>query len=290
MVRTKIIAEVGINYSFGENVDQFLSNAKKLIDVAVVAGCDYVKFQKRSPEHCVPEQQKYVSKYVPWEDDEIPYIEYRHAVEFNKQQWIELFKYADEKEIGIFASVWDKQSVEFMTDLYDMFKYHVRVMKVPSALIHDIDLCSYVRDKSELMIISTGMSTEEEVNKCITSCNPDVVMHTNSSYPSNVYELNLGYIKWLQDKYPRTGREFGYSGHEFGLSTTMAAVPLGATWIERHITLDRTYWGSDQLASVEPHGLIKLVKRIRDIEQASIGYGPREVMGSEFNKLKSLRG
>lgn len=290
MVRTKIIAEIGINYAFGEDKSQFLNNAKRLIDVAVVAGCDYVKFQKRSPDHCIPEHQKYINKYVPWEDEDISYIEYKHAIEFNKKEWISLFKYANDREIGIFASVWDKMSVDFMVDIYEIFEYNLNVMKVPSALIHDIDLCSYVRDKSELMIISTGMSTEEEVERCIKTCDPDVVMHTNSSYPSKVFELNLGYIKWLQDKYSRTGREFGYSGHEFGLSTTMAAVPLGATWIERHITLDRTYWGSDQLASVEPHGLIKLVKGIRDIEQASIGYGPREVMGSERKKLKSLRG
>ena len=131
------------------------------------------------------------------------------------------------------------------------------------------------------------MSTEDEVRRCVMSCRPDVIMHTNSTYPSPVNELNLEYIKWLKDKYVA---DIGYSGHEFGLTTTLAAVVLGATWIERHITLDRTHWGSDQMASVEPGGLIKLVKGIRDIEKSMGGYGPREVINSELDKRKSLRG
>ena len=132
------------------------------------------------------------------------------------------------------------------------------------------------------------MSTEKEIDACIEACNPDVIMHTNSTYPSPVDELNLNYIKWIKNKWER---EVGYSGHEFGLVTTFAAVALGASWVERHITLDRNMWGSDQLSSVEPTGLIKLVKGIRDIEKAmpDSSYAPREIYTGELKKKKSLR-
>ena len=132
------------------------------------------------------------------------------------------------------------------------------------------------------------MSTEEEIGLCVDVCNPDVIMHTNSSYPSKIEELNLSYIHHLKEKY--TGKEIGYSGHEYGLVTTFATVAMGSSWVERHITLDRTMWGSDQLASVEPIGLMKLVKGIRDIEKSFGTRAPREVLGSELDKRKSLRG
>ena len=281
----KIIAEIGLNYAYGRDRSQFLDNAKKLIDVAIVAGCNWVKFQKRNPDICVPEEQKSKPKRVPWREEETTYLQYKWDVEFTKKEYDEIDRYCQEKGIGWFASVWDKRSVEFIAENYS--NYGSVIMKIPSALITDIDLCSYARDRSDFLLISTGMSTEEEVQRCIKTCNPDVVMHTNSTYPSQVDELNLGYIKWLIENYEA---EVGYSGHEFGLTTTMAAVCLGATWVERHITLDRALWGSDQMASVEPSGLIKLVKGIRDIEKSMGGYGPRKVIGSELDKRKSLRG
>lgn len=285
MIHTKIIAEIGINYAYGDDKSKFLDNAKSLIDAACLAGCDWVKFQKRNPDICVPEEQKNKPKRVPWREEETTYIQYKHDIEFGKEEYDEIDQYCHEKGIGWFASVWDKGSVEFIEENYE--NGGCVIMKIPSALINDIDLCSYARDKSDCLIISTGMSTEEEVYKCVNYCDPDVVMHTNSSYPSKVEELNLEYITWLKENYP--SKEVGYSGHEFGLVTTMAAKMLGATWIERHITLDRTNWGSDQMASVEPGGLIKLVKGIRDIEKSMGGYGPRQVLGSELEKLKSLR-
>ena len=280
----KIIAEIGLNYAYGKDRSRFLDNAKKLIDVAVVAGCNWVKFQKRNPDICVPEEQKSKPKMVPWREEETTYLQYKWDVEFTKEEYDEIDRYCKEKEIGWFASVWDKWSVEFIAENYS--NYGSVIMKIPSALITDIDLCSYARDKSDFLLISTGMSTEAEVRKCVMSCRPDVIMHTNSTYPSPVDELNLEYIKWIKDIYVA---DAGYSGHEFGLTTTLAAVVLGATWIERHITLDRTHWGSDQMASVEPGGLIKLVKGIRDIEKSMGGYGPREVLNSELSKLKTLR-
>jgi len=285
MVRTKIIAEIGINYAFGKDKSKFLDNAKKLIDAACLAGCDYVKFQKRNPDVCVPEQQKHVEKNVPWRAEPTTYIQYKHDIEFGREEYDEIDRYCKEKGIGWFASVWDKWSVEFMMKYYN--QDGKIMMKIPSALITDIDLCSYAKDKSHILLVSTGMSTENEVSKCVNSCNPNVVMHTNSSYPSKVEELNLEYITWLREIYPHAS--IGYSGHEYGLTTTFAAVVMGAEWIERHLTLDRTNWGSDQMASVEPGGMIKLVKGIRDIEKSMGGYRPREVAGSELLKMKSLR-
>lgn len=270
--KVKIIAEIGINHNGS------IENAKRLIDAAVIAGCDYAKFQKRTPDICVPEHQKSKIRSTPW--GEITYIEYKKIIEFEKDQYDDLYKYVEDKPIEIFSSVWDKPSVDFMRQYTD-------VMKIPSALITDLELCKYASEHSNTLIISTGMSTEEEIDRCIETCNPDVIMHTNSSYPSPVDELNLEYINWLQNKWD--GKEIGYSGHEFGLVTTFAAVALGANWVERHLTLDRASWGSDQLSSVEPQGFIKLVKGIRDIEKSMGGYQKRRCLGRELEKRSSLR-
>jgi N-acetylneuraminate synthase len=270
---TKIIAEIGINHNGSINI------AKDLIDLSKVAGCNYVKFQKRTPDICVPEEQKSKMRVTPW--GEMAYIDYKKKIEFEEEQYDYLFDYCRKIGIGCFASVWDNPSVDFMSKYTD-------ITKIPSALITNHELCSYAREKNDFLIVSTGMSTEEEIEKNVDICDPDVIMHTNSSYPSKVEELNLNYIKWLADKHPNA--EIGYSGHEYGLVTTFAAVALGATWVERHITLDRNMWGSDHKSSIEPSGLIKLVKGIRDIEKSLGHYGPREVFGSELDKRKSLRG
>lgn len=281
----KIVAEVGVNYAYGNDKSKFLKNAIKLIDAACLAGCNWVKFQKRNPDICVPEDQKGKTKHVPWRSEPTTYIQYKRDIEFGKEEFDEIDRYCQKKGIGWFASVWDKDSVDFIEQNYS--NAGSVIMKIPSALINDTDLCIYARERSDFLLISTGMSTEEQIFKCVNSCDPDVIMHTNSSYPSKIEELNLEYITWLKEKYPNIS--IGYSGHEFGLVTTMATTLLGATWIERHITLDRTNWGSDQMASVEPGGLIKLVKGIRDIEKSMGGYRPRKVLGSELEKLKSLR-
>lgn len=267
----KIIGEIGINHNGDINI------CKKIIDSAVLAGCDYVKFQKRNPDVCVPEDQKLKPKSTPWGD--MTYIEYKHRIEFGKKEFDEINAYCKEKKIAWFASVWDIDSVDFMS------KY-CNISKIPSALITDDRLIRYARKKFDCLIISTGMSTEKEIEHCVEVCNPDVIMHTNSTYPSPINELNLNYISWLRNKYKK---EVGYSGHEYGLITTFATVPMGVTWIERHITTDRTLWGSDQVASVEPAGLFKLVKGIRDIEAALGKKSARVVLPSEMKKLKSLR-
>jgi len=294
-MKTQIIAEIGINFAYGNDKSKFLDNAKKLIDVACVAGCDYVKFQKRDPDVCVPEAEKLKAKRVPWREEETTYLQYKYDIEFGQSEYDEIHKYCREKGIGWFASVWDKNSVDFMKRYSTHFMMENEeqnpaiVMKIPSALITDIDLCEYARENCNYLIVSTGMSTEEEIEECVRNCFPNVIMHTNSSYPSKNEELRLDYIQYLKHKWGNSA-EVGYSGHEFGLMTTIAATVIGAKWIERHITLDRTLWGSDQMASVEPQGLIKLVKSIRDIENARGGFEPRAVFGSELDKRKSLRG
>ena len=172
--------------------------------------------------------------------------------------------------------MWDKDSVDIMA------KY-TKISKIPSALITDLELCAYAREKFEFMIISTGMSTEEQVDACVATCNPDVVMHTNSTYPCPTTDLNMNYILHLKQKFPKA--DIGYSGHEFGLVTTFGAVALGANWVERHVTWDRTMWGSDQSSSVEVPGLIKLVKGCNDVV-ASTMHPPQERLVFEGERLK----
>ena len=273
MDQTKIIAEIGINHN--GSVDA----CKKLINVASVAGCDYSKIQKRTPDLCVPENQKSKIRSTPWGD--MTYLEYKKRIGFNEEQIQELLSYSNEQNINFFASVWYIPSSELMA------KY-TKITKIPSALITDLDLCKHARENFETLIISTGMSTEKEIEACVIACDPDVIMHTNSTYPAPVKELNLNYIKWLQFKY--LDRKIGYSGHEYGLVSTFASVALGVEWVERHITLNHNMWGSDHLSSLEPSGLFKLVKGIRDIEESfSIPTGPRVLTEGEKPKRESLR-
>jgi len=271
---TKIIAEIGINHNGSIEI------CKKLINIASAAGCDYVKIQKRTPDICVPENQKSKPKSTPWGD--MTYLDYKRKIELNEYQISELINYSKEQNIVLFSSVWDIPSSELMS------KY-CSVTKIPSALITDLELCKHARNNFETLIISTGMSTEEEIEQCVKACDPDIIMHTNSTYPCPVEEINLNYIKWLQKKWPT--KKIGYSGHEYGLVSTFASVALGAEWIERHITLNHNMWGSDHLSSLEPSGLFKLVKGIRDIESSMCNkIGPRIFLKGEMHKRMSLRG
>jgi N-acetylneuraminate synthase len=271
--RTKIIAEIGINHNGDLNI------AKKLISIGHLSGCDYVKIQKRNPDLCVPENQKNKIRSTPWGD--MTYLEYKNKIEFTDDQVHELYDYANNLGITFFASVWDKDSIKIMR------KYH-SIVKIPSALITDIDLCKYARDSFSQLIISTGMSTEQEIEECVSGCDPDVIMHTNSTYPCSVNELNLNYILWLKNKWK--DKEIGYSGHEYGLVSTFAAVAIGANWVERHITLDHDMWGSDHSSSLEPAAVFKLTKGIRDIESAfNHPIGPRILWEKEKTKKESLR-
>lgn len=269
-----IISEIGINHNGS------IELCKELIMLSKVAGADFVKIQKRNPDICVPEHQKNKLKNTPW--GEMKYIDYKWKIEFTEEQIKELCEYSNQIGITFFASVWDTDSAKLMS------KY-TKIAKIGSASITDIELCKLTRELFDFVIISTGMSTEEEIENAVTYSKPDVIMHTNSTYPCKVEDLNLRYIEHLKEKYGNHS-EIGYSGHEYGLVTTYASVALGSTWIERHITLDRNMWGSDQQSSIEPSGLIKLVKGIKDIEKA-IQYkpGPRIQFESENIKKISLR-
>ena len=271
--KTKVIAEIGINH----NGDMEL--CKNMMMLSKVAGCDYAKIQKRNPDVCVPEEQKSKRKQTPW--GEMSYLEYKHKIEFTDEQIKELVEFGKTIGIELFASVWDKDSV-------DVMKKYTKIAKLGSASINDLELCKYARDNFDFLIISTGMSTEEEINDCVNICNPDVIMHTNSTYPCPEEDLNLRYIEWLKEKYP--DKEIGYSGHEYGLVTTFAAVSMGSQWVERHITLDRRMWGSDQSSSINPEGVFKLIRGIRSIEMAQkYEPGPRKQFEGENYKKQCLR-
>ena len=271
--RVKVIAEIGINHNGSVDV------CKQMMWLAKNSGCDYAKIQKRNPDVCVPDHQKSKPKSTPWGD--MTYLEYKKRIEFSEDQIKELVEYGEEIGIPLFASVWDVDSVKVMA------KY-TKIAKIGSASITDLDLCRAAREAFDYLIISTGMSTEEEIEACVEACNPDVIMHTNSTYPCPSEDLNLNYIDWMQAKWK--GKEIGYSGHEYGLITTFAAVAKGVSWVERHITLDRKMWGSDQSSSVGPEGVYKLVRGIRELEQATkYETGPRRLFDGENAKRDSLR-
>jgi N-acetylneuraminate synthase len=269
-----VIAEIGINHNGSVEL------AKKMIEGAKGAGCDAVKFQKRTPEVCVPKDQWNIERDTPW--GRMTYIDYRYKVEFNKDEYQEIDKFC--KEIGIiwFVSCWDEESVDFI-EQFDLPLY-----KTASASLTDVGLLSrHIKLKKPVMI-STGMSTMEEIENAVSNFGFDnlMVAHSTSAYPCNYNELNLKMISTLRNKYPET--PIGYSGHETGLAPTWAAVALGANFVERHITLDRAMWGTDQAASVEIEGFHRLVRNIRDIESA-LGDGIKKVYDSELSSREKLR-
>ena len=269
-----IIAEIGINHN--GNIDI----AKKLIDVAKKAGCDAVKFQKRNPDVCVPEKQKSIMRETPW--GYISYLDYKYKVEFEKEEYDIIDEYCKKNEIHWFASPWDVDSVNFLS------QYNIPALKVPSASLNDKELLLAMAKTNIPIIISTGMSTQNEVDEAVSILKDSqlAVLHCVSTYPTPTNELNLNVIKTFQSKYPNL--IIGYSGHETGLSTTYAAVAMGAKIIERHITLDRSMWGTDHSASIEPHGLKTLVSNIRDIESA-LGDGIKAVTPGEVPIREKLR-
>jgi N-acetylneuraminate synthase len=269
-----IIAEVGINH----NGD--LEIAKKIIDAAVHAGADAVKFQKRTPEICTPPEQQKQMRETPW--GYITYLDYRYKVEFGEEQYREIERYCKEKKIDWMVSVWDEPSVDFM-EQFDTPAY-----KVPSASLTDHNLLKHVRKTGKPVIISSGMSTMDQIKRGVEVVGSDdlVIMHCTSTYPCEPEELNLRMIETLRREFPNN--PIGYSGHETGLVPSAVAIALGAISIERHITLDRAMWGSDQAASVEPLGFEKLVKYIR-VTEASLGDGVKKINESELGSMKKLR-
>ncbi len=269
-----VIAEIGLNH----NGDVEL--AKRLIDVAADAGADAVKFQKRTPEIATPEHMRDIPRETPW--GTMTYLEYRHRVEFDREQYIEISDHAMLRGLEWFASPWDEPSVAFLEDL------GVAAHKVASACLTDHRLLGALRDTGKPVILSTGMSTTDEIDAAVEVLGTDrlVLMHATSTYPMEPAEANLRMIPALRERFP--GVPVGYSGHERGLQISLAAVALGAVAIERHITLDRTMWGSDHAASLEPTGLQHLVRDIRVIE-AALGDGVKRVYESELAPMAKLR-
>ena len=269
-----VIAEIGINHNGS------LETAKEMIEGAAFSGCDAVKFQKRTPELCVPYDQWYVERDTPW--GRMTYIEYRHKVELNAEQYAEIDRFCREKGITWFASCWDEEAVDFIE------QFDPPVYKAASACLTDHALLRKMKATGKPLILSTGMSTMEEIEAAVEAAGTDnlLIAHSTSAYPCQVEELNLRTIHTLKNKFPDV--PVGYSGHEVGLAPSWAAVALGAAFLERHVTLERAMWGSDQAASVEIQGMHRLVRNVRDIEEA-LGDGVKRVYASELSALKKLR-
>ena len=271
---TYVMAEIGINHNGDVDI------AKQMIDAAVHAGVDAVKFQKRTPEVCTPLDQQKQMRETPW--GYITYLEYRYKVEFGKDEYAEIDRYCKEKGIDWMVSVWDEPSVDFME------QFSTPAYKLPSASLTDLDLIRKCRSTGKPIILSSGMSTMEQIREAVEVAGAENLglMHSTSAYPCEPDELNLRMIETLRREFPNI--PIGYSGHEVGLVPSTIAVALGACMVERHLTLDRAMWGSDQAASVEPGGFERLVKYIR-VTELALGDGVKKVYESEKGIMKKLR-
>lgn len=268
-----VIAEIGLNHNGS------VENAKKLIDVAVEAGAQAVKFQKRTPDIATPEHMKATPRETPW--GTMTYLEYRYKVEFEQDEYSEIDAYCKEKGVVWFASPWDEPSVDFLESM-DAVAY-----KIASASVTDLGMLRKIKETGKPVILSTGMSTIEQIDTAVETLGKEnlIILHATSTYPLPPEEANLRMIQTLKDRYDVP---VGYSGHEPGLQISVAAVALGAVAVERHITLDRTMWGSDHAASLEPKGFISLCRDIRIIEEA-LGDGVKKVFPGELAPLSKLR-
>jgi len=269
-----VIAEIGINHNGS------LELARKLVDGAYLAGADGVKLQKRTPEMCVPLEQRSFERDTPW--GRMTYFEYRQRMELGESDFAAIDRHCSERGMRWFASCWDEESVDFIE------RYAPPCYKVASACLTDEGLLRRIRATGRPVILSTGMSTLDQIEKAVAVLGREQLLlaHATSSYPCPPGDLNLRMIETLRREFPEC--PVGYSGHETGLSTTWAAVAMGATFVERHITLDRALWGSDQAASVEVGGFMRLVSNIRDIEKA-LGDGVKRVYPGELAQMDKLR-
>ena len=286
--KTYIIAEIGINH----NGDMAI--AERLIRAADFAGVDAVKFQKRTPRISTPRPEWDRLRDTPW--GTMTYLEYRERIELDVEVYKRLVGLAHGLNLDLIVSVWDLIALEEMQMGGDTY-FRPTALKIPSAMLTNYKLVEETAAVEGPIILSTGMSTTSEIDQAVSAIasissiykmdREMTLMHCTSTYPCKPEELNLNAIPVLASKYPRF--TIGYSGHEVGLAATVAAVALGAKVVERHITLDRSMWGTDQAASVEPVGFAKLVKDIRLVEQA-MGDGVKRVYASEREALRKLRG
>lgn len=267
-----VIAEIGINH----NGD--LAIAKRLISLAMAAGCDAVKFQKRTVDVVYTADELAKPRENPFGPTN---GDLKRGLEFNAAQYAEIDEYCKQVGIPWFASCWDEASVDFI-DAFNPPCY-----KIASASLTDDALLRHTRATGRPIIMSTGMSTLAQVDHAVEVLGTQdlVLMHTCSAYPSTYADLNLRTIHTLAERY---GVPVGYSGHETGLASSVAALALGATCLERHITLDRALWGSDQAASVGPSGLTQLLRDIRVVE-AALGDGVKRLAASEVPVMQKLR-
>jgi N-acetylneuraminate synthase len=269
-----VVAEIGINHNGSIDL------VRQMIDAAVRAGCDAVKFQKRNPIACVPRDQWHIERETPW--GRMTYIDYRHKIELGAWHYVEIDLYCKEQGIAWFASCWDEDSVEFME------RFGPICYKIASASLTDHALLRKLRATGRPLVLSTGMSTMAQVEAAVEAMGTQdlVIAHSTSSYPCPVEDLNLRAIESLRQRFPEC--PIGYSGHEVGLAPSVAAVALGASYIERHLTLDRAMWGSDQAASLESVGFERLVRDARDVTRA-LGDGEKRVQASEIPHQRKLR-
>ncbi len=268
-----IVGEIGINHNGSLDI------AKQLILAAKEGGLDAVKFQKRTPELCVPPEQRNQMRDTPW--GYITYMEYREKIEFGVEEYREIDRYCKEVGIDWFASPWDDPSVDFL-EQFDVVTY-----KVASASLTDRGLLEKIKSLKKPIILSTGMSTMDQIHAAVKLLGEEnlIIAHSTSAYPCSPDQLNLRMIETLQEEF---NCPIGYSGHEVGLVTSVVAVALGASLVERHITLDRAMWGTDQSASVEPVGFRRLVKDIR-VTELALGDGEKKVYSNELPIMAKLR-
>lgn len=267
-----VVAEIGINH----NGD--LDLAKQLIDVAVDAGCDAVKFQKRTIDLVYSVEELARPRESPFG---VTNGDLKRRLEFSREQYAEIDAYCRLRNIGWFASPWDEESVDFLDS------FAVPCYKVASASLTDDNLLGYMRSKGKPIILSTGMSTLAQIDHAVEVLGTDqlVILHATSTYPAKYEELNLRVIPILAQRF---GVPVGYSGHETGIASSVAAVAMGACVVERHLTLDRAMWGSDQAASLEPNGITRLMRDIRLVETA-LGDGQKRLLDAEVPIMQKLR-
>lgn len=272
-----LIAEIGINHNGS------LDLARRLIDASYAIGWNCVKFQKRNPDVCVPEEQKKIPKSTPWGN--MTYLEYKKIIEFEKKEYDYINNYCYDKvpKLDWTASVWDLDSLDFINS------YNVPFIKIPSAMLTDLKLLEETAKTGKPMIISTGMSTLEEIDSAVNiilkNGKKPCILHSNSCYPAPVEDLNLSLIPFLKDRYDCV---IGYSGHEYNVEPTVVATALGAMVIERHITLGHNLWGTDQKSSLTITGMDRLYNRIKDID-LMIGKPIKTVTKGEMEIRKKLR-
>jgi N-acetylneuraminate synthase len=267
-----IVAEIGINHNGDVNL------AKRLISVAVAAGCDAVKFQKRTIEVVYTPEELAKPRENPFGETN---GDLKRGLEFGLEEYREIDAFCKSIKMTWFASPWDEGSVDFLE------QFNLPVYKIASPSLTDDHLLRHIRKTGKPVILSSGMSTLQEIDRAIEVLGKEnlLLMHATSTYPASYDELNLRAIPTLAARY---GVPVGYSGHETGIPTSVCAVALGACCVERHITMDRAMWGSDHAASLEPNGITRLVRDIRLWEQAK-GDGVKRVFEREIPIIKKLR-